>query len=252
MHNTPDLWRALLPVKTEDSHKYTHGHAVIYGAPDLTGATRLAAAACARMGVGLVTVLAPAASAGIYRTTLPAHLLVRSELSYMDKRVTARLYGCGGLAVNPDFGLEIPTVLDADALNQLPSELSPNYVLTPHDGEYQRIFAQFADGSQREKALHAAQALNVHIVLKGARTIIASPFGNFLENTHASPVLATAGTGDILAGMITGLIAQAMPIFEACAAAVWLHGECARRFGVGLVASDLPELIPKVYQSLID
>lgn len=248
-YNTPDLWRSSLPSKGPHEHKYTHGHALIYGAPVLTGATRLAAEACARMGCGLVTVLATPETANIYRTALPAHLMVRDDPGWSDPRVTARLYGPGGLSTPPDFSVEIPVVLDADALNALPDKLSPHYVLTPHEGEFSRIFPDLK-GSREERAQKAAARLNAHIVLKGHETVIAAPSGKICINAHTSAHLATAGTGDVLAGMITGLLARNMPVFEACCAAVWIHGDAAKRFGIGLVASDLPGLIPAVLKDL--
>lgn len=249
--NHPELWRDLIPLKTKESHKYTHGHALIYGAPELTGATYLAASACARIGTGLVTVLAGRKVADIYRTILPAHILVRNDLEWSDSRVIAKLYGSGGLSVIPDYQSDLPVVLDADALANLPKKLKPNYILTPHEREFDRAFPDIK-GSRIEKAKSAARSINAHIVLKGAETVIATPDSQYVVNDHASPYLATAGTGDVLAGMITGLVTQNMPVFEACAAAVWIHGECARRFGIGLVASDLVDLIPDGLTSLIE
>jgi len=245
--NHPDQWRHLIPVKTKDSHKYTHGHALIYGAPKLTGATRLAAAACTRMGTGLVSVLADKKTADIYRCTLPAHILVRDDLKWTDPRVTARLYGCGGLPVTPDYSADLPTLLDADALKKLPDVLKPNYILTPHEGEFTAAFPT-TKGTAIERAQKMARQLNAHIVLKGAKTVISCPDGRYMINEANAPQLATAGTGDVLAGMITGLIAQHMPIFESACAAVWIHEACARHFGTGLVAGDLVDLIPIVLQ----
>lgn len=247
--NNPNLWLSCLPVKGREDHKYAHGYARIYGAPVLTGATRLAAESCARMGAGLVTVLATRESAPVYRETLAAHVMVREGLSWSDDRVTANLWGPGGIPVLPDFTTNIPSVLDADALQDLPAKLGPHFVLTPHEGEFERVFPNIG-GERLEKAKTAAQMINATIVLKGPETIIASPDGRLVVNNHASPQLATAGTGDVLAGMITGLLAQGMPPFEAACAAVWIHGECALKFGPGLVASDLPPMIPQVLKDL--
>ncbi len=244
-YNHPDLWRSVFPKKIGEHHKYDHGHAVIYGAPKLTGATRLAAEACARMGTGLVTVLSSPETAAIYRTSLPSHILVRDDINWSDEKVTAKLYGSGGLSITPDYMSVLPTILDADALKNLPSILSENYILTPHEGEFIKAFPDLK-GTRSEKALAAAKNINAHIVLKGAETIIVAPDGRILLNDHASPYLATAGTGDVLAGMITGLLAQKMPIFEACAAAVWLHGEASLQIGAGLVASDLPDKLLEI------
>lgn len=247
--NTPDLWQEILPAKTDKSHKYTCGHALIYAAPELTGATRLAASACARIGTGLVSVLSPKECADIYRISLPAHILVRDQLDWFDARVTARLYGPGGLSTQPDFNSQTPVILDADALSPaLPDKLSPHYILTPHEGEFERIFPDL-EGVPAERAQKAAQKINAHIILKGVETIIASPNGDLVKNNHASPHLATAGTGDVLAGIVTGLIAQNTPVFEACCAGVWMHGECAKQFGAGLVSSDLIDMLPQVLKT---
>jgi|AntRauTorckE6833_2_1112554.scaffolds.fasta_scaffold16854_2 NAD(P)H-hydrate repair Nnr-like enzyme with NAD(P)H-hydrate dehydratase domain len=248
--NHPDLWRAQLPAKTKDSHKYQHGHALIYAAPELTGATCLAATACARMGTGLVTVLADADIVSVYRTVLPAHILVRGDLDWQDSRVTARLYGSGGLSVIPDFTAGIPVVLDADALSNLPRLLTKNYILTPHDGEFDRAFPDFK-GSRLDRAKAAAAESGAHIVLKGAESIIVAPDGRYVINHHATPHLASAGTGDVLAGMITGFLARDMPVFEAACASVWIHGECGRRIGSGLVASDISDQIPAVMSGFL-
>lgn len=247
--NEPKIWLQALPEKAGTKHKYDYGHAVIYGAPELTGATRLAATACARMGTGLTTVIAAPEVSDIYRITLPPHIMVRSDLHWSDPRITARLYGSGGLSVRPSFNKKTPVVLDADAIDQLPERLSENYVLTPHEGEFARAFPDMS-GTRIERAQRAAQAINAHVVLKGEETIICSPGGEYIINQNASPHLASAGTGDVLAGMITGLLAQNMPIFQACCAAVWMHGECAKRIGAGLVASDIEAQIPAILKDL--
>ncbi|MAZ00086.1 MAG: NAD(P)H-hydrate dehydratase [Micavibrio sp.] len=248
--NQPALWKDLLPHKEAGQHKYDHGHALIYGAPALTGATNLAASACARVGTGLVTVLSPQETKGIYRCVMPPHILVRDQGDENDPRITAKLYGPGGITKTPDYSDQTtPHILDADALQNLPSKLSPNFVLTPHQGEFDKAFPD-AKGSRIEQAQHMAEKLNCHIVLKGAETIITAPNGKVVTNTHAAPWLATAGSGDVLAGLITGLAAQNMPIFEACCAGTWIHGACALAFGPYLVASDLVDILPQVMRSL--
>ncbi len=247
--NHPDLWRDKIPARRVDSHKYDYGHAVIYGAPELTGATRLAASGCARVGAGLVSVLANKDTADIYRETLPGHILVRDDLNWDDERVSAKLCGSGGLATDIDFTSKVPTVLDADALAHLPDKLSDHFILTPHEGEFAKAFPAL-EGSKLEKAQQAAEQSETIIVLKGSDTVIAHPDGRAVINTHASSNLSTAGTGDVLAGMITGLAAQGMEPFWAACAAVWMHGEAAIRFGPGLVASDLPEMIPDILREL--
>ncbi|MCB1562282.1 MAG: NAD(P)H-hydrate dehydratase [Alphaproteobacteria bacterium] len=247
--NTPDLWLSFLPRRGGTAHKYGYGHAVIYGAPVLTGASRLAAESCARIGSGLTTVLCTPETAVLYRTALPAHIMVRDDLNWTDERVSAKLYGPGGLPSAPDYDRSVKTVLDADALLNLPDRLNENFVLTPHEGEFSKAFPGL-EGSRVERAKAASEKTGAVIVLKGADTVIAGPDGRCVVNTHASPALATAGSGDVLAGMITGLLAQGMAPFEASCAAVWIHGECALTFGSGLVASDLPDLIPAALQDL--
>ena len=246
LENHPDLWLADIPSKAKTGHKYDSGMAHIYGAPKLTGATRLASEACGRMGAGLVAVVAPKRIGDLYRAALAPHILVYDQ-GKQPKKVSARLYGPGGLTVKPDYNSDIPTVLDAGALYDLPKKLANKFVLTPHEGEFAKAFPDL-DGTKIEKARAAAYKVGALIVLKGPDTVIAHPDGRVVVNTHASADLATAGSGDVLAGLITGLMAQGMQGFEACCAAVWVQGDGALRFGRGLVASDLIEMIPEVLQ----
>lgn len=255
--NGPELWSSALPRPGVDDHKYRRGHAVVVGAPDLTGASRLAASSCSRIGAGLVTLVAEERS-DVYRTCLPADIMVSDDVGAPRRSVTALLLGPGGLpsgalAIATATPAEATVVLDAGALASHES-LGSRYahrVLTPHEGEFAAAFPDVS-GERHDRALAAAESASAVVVLKGAETLIAEPGGLVVCNTHASPYLAKAGSGDVLAGMITGLIAQGMGPFDASCAAVWMHGDAAKRFGPGLIPDDLIDGIPAVLAALLD
>ena len=245
--NGPALWH--LPRPALASHKYTRGHAVVAGGGAMTGAARLAASAARCAGAGLVTLSAPdAASASIYRGGEPGLIVAEGAEASLraDPRCNAWVVG-PGLLPGPETEARLraaiaagrQVVADAGALS---GDVAGAAVLTPHAGEFARLFG--SPGENRPAATRAAAGRTGAVVLlKGADTVIAAPDGRLAINANAPPWLATAGTGDVLAGLVGGLLAQGMHPFEAACAATFLHGEAARRAGPGMVAEDLlPQL----------
>ena len=275
--NLPVLWRAMMPAREAASHKYGYGHAVaVSGGPWNTGAARLAAMGALRVGAGLVTVASPVAALPVHAAHLTAIMLAEADdaegLARLldDRRKTAVLIGpAAGLTgstrgkVRACLASRAAVVLDADALtvfadhaDELAEAIAEHpdrpVVMTPHEGEFARLFAWLgvSGGSKCDRALKAAQAMNAVVLLKGPDTVIAAPDGRAAITANAPAWLATAGTGDVLAGFVLGLLAQGMDAFEATCAAAWLHGEAARDFGPGLIAEDLPGRLPLVLARL--
>lgn len=266
--NDPSLWRVAAPHAHAGSHKYARGHALISGGYPLTGAARLAARAAARIGAGLVTVAVPEQAFAIYAAALtsimvqPITAAADFDRLLADARFNALLIGPGAGIVGSAREHTLtrvlallktgrPTVLDADAITVFENDptalqhaIKGPCVLTPHEGEFRRLFD--AQGSKLSRAAAAARQCNAVVILKGADTVIAAPDGRVFINRNAPPTLATAGSGDVLSGMVLGLLAQGMEPFLASAAAVWLHGAAANTFGPGLIAEDLPDLLPAV------
>jgi ADP-dependent NAD(P)H-hydrate dehydratase / NAD(P)H-hydrate epimerase len=277
--NAPPLWGASFPRPRSQGHKYSRGHAVVVsGGPSTTGAARLAARGALRAGAGLVTIASPREAIAINAASSLA-VMVRpvdgsAELGEFlaDKRRNAVVVGPGGGVgagmreqVLAALASQAAVVLDADALTSFAAQPAAlvaaikeravgSVVLTPHEGEFQRFFSSLYkitnSNSKLEKARIAADYSTAIVVYKGADTIVAAPNGRAGIADNAPPSLATAGSGDVLSGMIAGLMAQGMPEFEAATAAVWLHGEAANEFGPGLIAEDLPEMLPRVYRRL--
>jgi NAD(P)H-hydrate epimerase len=268
--NHPEWWGDVPPRPDTDSHKYRRGHALIVGGAEMTGAARLAAGAAARLGAGLVTIAAPEVAYPIYAGAMVGVMVRKTagladlQILLSDTRRNAVLIGPGAgageatrEAVSAVLAARKRTVLDADALTSYASErdkflaaLHPDCVLTPHEGEFARLFD--SSGSKLDRARRAARASGVVVLLKGADTVIAAPDGRATINENAPPELATAGSGDVLAGMVVALLAQGVAPFEAAAAACWLHGAAARRVGPGLVAEDLARVLPLVLRGVFD
>ena len=267
--NDPSWWLAGFPRPSLESHKYTRGHALVAGGGVMIGAGRLAAKSALRTGAGLVTLAAPDAAFPIYATALtgvivhPVAGLDDFQALLTDKRRNAVLIGPGA-GVGSDtrertlatLEAEKRTVLDADALTSfagdpgiLFSAIRSPCVMTPHEGEFARLFE--TGGSKPERARRAAQQSGAVVVLKGADTVIAAPDGRVVINANAPPELATAGSGDVLAGIVLGLLAQGMEPFVAAAAAVWIHGDAAARVGPGLVSEDLIEALATTLRDLL-
>jgi hydroxyethylthiazole kinase-like uncharacterized protein yjeF len=266
--NTPDLWREKLPQLHAVGNKYSRGHALLYGGYPMTGAARMAARAAARIGAGLTTIAVPDKAFAIYAAALTS-IMVRPLSQDQDfaglledPRYTAFSIGSGaGLSdATRERALALlqtgrPVVLDADAISVFSSRADELFqairgpcVITPHDGEFKRIFDP--SGDKLTRARRAAHRSGAVVVLKGADTVIAAPDGRAIINGNAPATLATAGSGDVLGGIILGLLAQSMDAFAAAAAGVWMHGASAAEFGPGLLAEDLPDLLPGVLKRL--
>jgi len=263
--NGPSLWRSALPRPEADGHKYHRGHAVVLSGPQArSGAARLAARGALRIGAGLVTVAAPRSAVAENAAQLTS-IMLRSWADtagfaklIADPRLNAVLLGPGagvGKATRENVLATLKArkavVLDADALTcfarspkRLFGAIRSPCILTPHAGEFARLFS--AERSKVERTRAAAAQAGAVVVLKGPDTVIAAPDGRAAVNANAPATLATAGSGDVLAGFCLGLVAQGMPAFEAACAAVWLHGAAAARFGPGLIAEDLPDVLPAV------
>jgi hydroxyethylthiazole kinase-like uncharacterized protein yjeF len=273
--NSPALWGGQYHWPQADGHKYARGHCVVVSGPaHATGAARLAARGALRIGAGLVSVAAEKDAVAINAAHLTAIMVkpfksaegLASLLS--DRRLNAAIIG-PGLGVGADTRALVEhvlasgaaTVLDADALTSFRDDPSLLFgkinhpaVMTPHAGEFERIFPGLLGSavSKVEAARTAAARAHAVVLLKGNDTVIAAPDGRAAINTNAPVTLATAGAGDVLAGFVGGLMAQGMAPFEAACAGAWLHGDAAGRFGPGLIAEDLPEILPESLSILRD
>jgi hydroxyethylthiazole kinase-like uncharacterized protein yjeF len=277
--NGPELWQDAFPRPSLDAHKYRRGHAlVLSGGAARTGAARLAALGALRAGAGLVTLASPSEALAENAAHLTAVMLRRCDGAgdlegiLADRRFTAVALG-PGLGVGPmtremvavALATDRSAALDADALAsfegaaadfaRLAKGLSKAPVLTPHDGEFARLFSdepEILQGiSKLDRARRAAAFVHAVVVLKGPDTVIAAPDGRAAINENGTPHLATAGSGDVLTGLVAGLLAQGMAPFEAACAGVWVHAEAGSRFGPGLISEDIPGLVPAVLRELL-
>lgn len=266
--NTPALWLADFPWPRPGDHKYSRGHVIVGGGAEMTGAARLAARGALRAGAGLVTIAALPEAIPIYAVYMPAVLTAKVS-NPADFAAVIKDPRRNTVLLGPGYGVNAATrahvlaalgagkrcVLDADALTVFqdrPEDLfdaisgAEACVLTPHEGEFARLFPEIAagEGGKLARARAAARASGAHVLYKGHDTVIAAPDGRAVINANAPASLATGGAGDVLAGLIAGLLAQGMAPLGAAAAATWLHGAAAAAFGPGLIAEDLPDLIP--------
>lgn len=271
--NHPALWAGRWRRPDHAANKYDRGHAAVVSGPRLrTGAARLAAMAALRAGAGLVTILSPSSACDENAAHLTAIMLREAETAadiaavLADRRFKAALIGpaagVGRETTERTIAILRSTaaaVIDADALTSfegaqasLFDALRPDDVLTPHQGEFSRLFPDLIETARLPAAIAASKRAGAVIVLKGADTIIAAPDGRTVINSNAPFDLATAGSGDVLGGIIAGIRAQGAPGFEAAAAAAFLHGAAGQVAGPGLIAEDLPNSLPEVFRALFE
>jgi hydroxyethylthiazole kinase-like uncharacterized protein yjeF len=277
--NEPELWRDKFPPPARQGHKYDRGHAVVVSGPmHATGAARLAARAALRSGAGLVTIAAPKPSLPILAASVTAVMVSEATGAkglaklLTDQRLNVVVLGPGqGVGKSTRDAVAVAArakrllVVDADAISSFagsPDALAKAIrpaaaaVVTPHEGEFARLFGSKSKVTQAaskiERARAAAKALGAVILLKGADTVVASPDGRASLGKNAPPWLATAGSGDVLAGIVAGLLAQGMPTFEAASAAVWIHGEAGNVAGPGMISEDLDLALHDVLGRLLD
>jgi len=274
LENAPALWREALPRPAAQTHKHARGRlAVVSGGAFATGAARLAARAGQRAGAGFVTLFGDAEATRVnaaHETSIVLQAVERGAAM----RAPIDAFEPAAVVVGPGAGVDDatrdlvlgllgssrPAVIDADALSAFESDpgalfgaLGPSSVLTPHAGEFARLFPDeaAAASSKIDKARAAAARSGATVLFKGPDTVIARPDGAIVVNTMSSPFLASAGSGDVLAGLIGGLLAQGMEPFAAACAAAWIQGRAGRGVGAGLVAEDLVGALPPILRALL-
>ena len=270
--NGPELWLAKFPRPPVAAHKHARGQLIVISRDAWrTGAARLAARGALRVGAGLVTLLSPPDALAVNAAHLEAVMLAPFET---DQELEAAAGSVEAAVIGPAASVNDATlanvlalartgaalVIDADALTvfrddpeELFTVLDRDDVLTPHPGEFERVFPGLLRNAKNkaEAAREAARRAGAVVLIKGADTVIAAPDGRAAVNLNGAPWLATAGSGDVLAGLIGGLLAQGMESFEAAAAGVWIHAACGEAFGPGLISEDLPDLVPRTLADLL-
>jgi hydroxyethylthiazole kinase-like uncharacterized protein yjeF len=281
--NEPAVWRHALPVPGPLQYKYSRGHVAVFSGPRHTsGASRLSALAAQRSGAGAVTILGSPGAVDMHAAHVTS-IMLKSYGRGEEIEALEALNKCSACVIGPGFGdldrardtvtailsgkdgAAIPLVLDADGLTAFSSRaedlsraqiaaVEPGLVLTPHEGEFSRLFPDIVEDERKSKlyrALEAAAEAHAVVVYKGPDTVIASPEGRAAINTNATAALATAGSGDVLAGIIGGLLSQGMPAWEAACAAVWVHGEAGRAAGPFAIAEDLVDSIGPAFDRVL-
>ncbi len=286
MQDISDLWLDNFPFPNEKSHKYTRGQVGVLGGAEMTGAACLSADAAAKIGAGLVTIISPDSKSLqkdnlldpvlVYKSYQP-YIIARQDIDILSYANLAKEKGRVTIIMGPGLGnknyksirstilslleLDIFLVIDADGLNAfngyqelLFEKLSSSVVLTPHEGEFNKLFPSLIGELSNNRVLAAQKAAELSgavMVLKGHETIIAQRGCEAVINNNALPYLATAGSGDVLSGMVAGLVAQGMEPFNAACAGVWMHGKTSQNIGIGLVASDIVKNIPKLLKEIL-
>jgi ADP-dependent NAD(P)H-hydrate dehydratase / NAD(P)H-hydrate epimerase len=263
------IGRPILRSPDGAAHKYDRGHAIIISGPALaTGASRLSAQAALAVGAGLVSLVGDEAALCEHACHVTGIMLKKRDasLSVIDDRVRAVAIGPAASvgagtreAVLQVLARQIPAVLDADALSSFSANRDALFaalhfqaVLTPHAGEYASLWPEIPLADRMEAAALAAKASGAIVLLKGAQTVIAAPDGRQAINRHSAPWLATAGSGDVLTGMICGIMAQGVEAFAAASIAAWLHGDMGVRHGPGLIADNMCQLLPFILADCLE
>lgn len=271
--NDPNLWHHMIPTPNALSHKYKRGHLALIGSKEMTGATRLASMAARRMGVGLLSIICPLDAEMIYALSDPGHLIKPYEsMKDFDSLVELHQFSAfsigSGLLPNAEtqilvstiLALKKPTLLDAGALmafennpEKLFNQLHDLCILTPHEGEFKRLFKNQIDFnvSKIEQTIQSVQISGCSVLYKGGDTILANVKGEVIVENQYAPYLASAGTGDVLTGLIAGLLAQDIEPFWASSIGIYVQRQAAMKLGPGLIAEDLSYKIPAILRDLI-